>query len=586
MRGLIILMFVMRAYSDTQAVQHSMYITRKSRSNALPYETGYVYSKMNNDPGTFAVFGNSGSALNMYSGNDAMDKHRNPSIELSKYYDPLMTHSGNPVPTGLSQYTSPITEHYAEPVTKFDIEYEKTKTDVMIARPVTEPSIEETTKFDIDYEKIKSEAKMISQSASETNNIKPTKYDLDYEKAKADTMYDSKYIPEKIKSDAMYERLKSVMYYNPSGANSINEVGYDMSDYHIDDNDVRTSSRSAYDSWPYYYHSPYEYEVMKMDSDIEKVKDKRYVVDVPKDIIPVYENADYDISNEYEPPVSTPRYYREVSTDNPIVGNEPFFSFVLNDYFDKNRDDDHLDFKGLDWAKDFDHETSYPDIDEYVRKHRRLEDGKQVTRHPTYTQANHVENDARAEQGKSSTEKGYTKKHGFDKNNKGEHTNEQHKQGYENANNNYRGFKDFVDSFANKFGAEEHKKDGNYIINKNQDKGENRKGFRRVYHKDEYQEDNEFFDNNRNTVRADEKGSSSLHNGGTGGLLQSHAAAAIGNEASASQKAGNTENKKFENSHKGHDFRNGYDSNFNRYRDVAKKAAQSNSADYSDNFRV
>ncbi|XP_026763744.2 uncharacterized protein LOC113522265 [Galleria mellonella] len=589
MRGLIILVFVTQVYCDTQAVQHSMYISRKSRSNSPPFETGYVFSKSNNGPGTFAVFGNSGSALSSFSTSDAMDKHRNPSIELSKYYDPPMTkYSGLTVPIG-SQFPAPITEHYIEPVTKFDIDYEKAKAEVkvMSGPPVTEPSIEPTTKYDIDFEKAKSEAKMISMSATEPNSIKPTKYNFDYEKAKADAIYDSKYIPAKIKSDAMYERLKSVMYYDPSGDNVINEIGYDISnDYHIDDNDVRTSSRNVYDSWPYYYHSPYEYEIMKVDSDIQKAKDKRYAVDAPKDFIPVYESPEYDIPNQYGSSLSTARYNRDLSTDNPIVGNRPFFSFALNDYYDKHQDDDHLEFKGLDWGKDFDDETLFPDIDEYVKRNRRLENSNQATIHPAYIQTNHIENEGTAQRGKSSTEKGYTKKHKFDKSDKGENSNEHHKKGYEKSNHNYRGFKDFIDTFANRFGAEDHKKDANYIIKKDQDKGENRKGFRRIYHKDEYQEDNEFFDNNRNSAHADEKGSSTLHNGGSEALLQSHAAAAIGNEASASQKAGNTENKKFANSHKGHDFRNGYDSNFNRYRDVAKKAAQSNSADYSDNFRV
>ncbi|KAM3962070.1 uncharacterized protein ACR2FA_003751 [Aphomia sociella] len=595
MRGLIILMFVTLrvVHSDVQSVEHSMYITRKSRSNTAPYETGYVYRKSNNEPGTFEIFDNSESGFNAYSNGDAMDKHRNPSIELSKYYDPPMTvYSGHSVPVSVSKYMNsgpPVTEHYVEPITKYDIDYEKSKAQLKMmneAPPVTETNIEPTTKYDIDYEKAKSEAKIMRQRLSYGEpHIGPTKYNLDYEKSKADTLYDSKYIPSKIKSDAMYERLKSIMHYNPSADNAIKEMGYTGHDYHIDDNDVRTSSRSSYDSWPYYYHSPYEYEIMKIDSDIQKAKDKRYAMDASKEVIPVYENLEHDIPNQYGPPLSTPRYYRELSTDNPMVGEEPFFSFVLNDYYDKNHDDDHLEFKGVDWGKDFDHERSFPDIDDYVKRNRRLESANQITKRPIYSQSNHIDDASSLKQGDSATEKGYTKKHQFDKKENGEKSNEQHKKAYEKADHNYKGFKDFVDTFTNKFGAEDHKKDSKYVIKKNQDKGENRKGFRRVYHKDEYQEDNEFFDNNNNSVHADERGSSSIHNGGSEALLQSHAAAAIGNEANASHNAGNTENKKFDNIHKGYGLQNGYNSDFNRYRDVAKKAAQSNNADYSDNFR-
>lgn len=525
-RAVLFVLFLMLVGAERRSVQQSVFVSRKSRSNSAPSETGYVYSQYNNHPGTLAMFGNDASEYNSYS--------------LGQYSDyPL---------SGPSRYM-----------------HKK-------SAPITYPSHSELL--------VKEEIRPYTSS--------PPLPSYEYLKAKAETKYESNFLPSKIKSDAMYEKLKSLMHYKYPDESSMNEVNYDsLSDYHIDDDDVRTSSRTSYDSWPYFYHSPYEYEAMKIDYDKQKAKDKRYIMENNKEVIPVHEDVE-DIPHYFNQPTSS-RYDRQVTTDNPVYGDQPFFSFVLNDYFDKSNEDDSLVFKGLDWGKEFDHEPNLPDVDDYLKRNRRLGNNNYSNSHVNNNNGNtNIKSKKEYDSSKiaaadSTTEKGYNKKHEFDMHEKGNEHKENHKSAYENSGNNYRGFKDFVDTFANRFGGEDHKKDAKYVLKKNQDKGENRKGFRRVYHKDEYQEEDEFYDNSNSTAKAEEKGGSSVHHGGSAAVLQSHAAAAIGNEASGYNNAGNTAKNNFENRHRGNKINKGFDSEFNRYRDVAKKAAESNTADYVDN---
>lgn len=522
-RAVLIFLLLTRVNTEVQSLQQSVYVSRKSRSNSAPVETGYVYNQVDNHPGTLAMFGNEASDYN--------------SFGLGQYSD---------YPTGGSS------------------KYSKK------SMPSSYASMEDVRPIIMPY----TESPVSS-------------YHIDYLKSKAEAKFDSHYLPSKMKSDAMYEKLKSIMHYKYPDDGTMDGAYDSMNDYHIDEDDVRTSSRSSYDSWPYFYHSPYEYEAMKIGSDVEKAKDKRYIADSNRDIIPVHEEVD-DIPHYYNKALTTPRYDRDISTDNPVFGDQAFFSFVLNDYFDKSNEDDPLVFKGLDWGKEFDHETSIPDIDDYLKRNRRLESNKNYyndNREPTSQKSTQSYDSSKASVGESSTEKGYNKKHEFDKHEKGNEHKENNKSAYENSGNNYRGFKDFVDTFANKFGGEEHKKDSKYVLKQNQDRGEKRKGFRRVYHKDEYQEDNEFFDNTNNSAKAEEKGASTVHSGGSEAFLKSQAAAAIGNEANAYNNAGNASNNNFERNHSGENQNKGVDSEFNRYRDVAKKAALSNSADYVDRYR-
>nr|XP_021183285.2 uncharacterized protein LOC110371385 [Helicoverpa armigera] len=404
-----------------------------------------------------------------------------------------------------------------------------------------------------------------------------TKRDIDYEIAKSASK--AKYETSRMKSDNMYDKLKSVMHYHPPPDKEF-VSGYDgSSEYRIDDDDVRSSSRSSYDSWPYFYHSPYEYAHDKDMYDAEKVKDKRYVLEGIQSI-PVYEVTENDTPAGY---AASPGSYYDV-TDNPITGDEPFFSFVLNDYFERSGyDEDPLSFKGLDWGKDFDHDISMPEDNGRIR---RLENSNYYSTVPPLTNTESQDVYSRYSNAESAATKGKRQDHEFDKRENGAKKHSDHKTEYENKLNRYNGFKDFLDTFANKFGSEDHKKDSKIINQVNRDKGENRKGFHRVYHKDEYQEDKEFFDNNNSSTRGIEKGSSNAHLGGSEAYLRSQAAAAVGNQSTNANNSGNTRDQKFEKTHTGRDKSNAVQHSFNKYIDAAKRAALSNEADYADHYRI
>lgn len=381
---------------------------------------------------------------------------------------------------------------------------------------------------------------------------------------KSMSKYNSRFLPSKLKTDDMYENLKSAMHYQPP-IKSETIFGYE-NEYHIDDDDVRTSSRGIDDRWPYYNYNPYQYEHMRIDAEREKAKDKRYEVDVAR-VIPIHEDLSHDIPYSQEPLLTTEYYYS--STDNPMSGHGPFFSFMLNDYFNKNYDNhDELTLKGIDWGKDFDQGKGA-----LASRIRRL---------PSDSNMHHKQNEV-GTSGKSEsvTEKAIDNQHKFNKHEKGDEKKANDQSKFHQNEQKHTGFKDFVDSFANKFGSEDHMKDSNYLLKSNQDKGEKRKGFRRVYHKNEYQEDNEFYDNNNSSARSEDKGSSKAHIGGSEGLLKSTAYANLGNESSAYDKSGNTENNIFKNNHEGHDKNYGHNLQLHRYQGVANQAAQSNDADYS-----
>ena len=400
---------------------------------------------------------------------------------------------------------------------------------------------------------------------------------LDYALSKS--VSDAGYESSKSRASSMLDKLKSMMHYHPPPEIANSMVGYDgTNDYHMDDDDVR-SSRSLYDNWPYFYHSPYEYEHNKDISDTEKAKDKRYVEDRAGVIIPVNEIIENDYPQTYE---RTAKYTTRDVTDNPIKGNGPFFSFVLNDYFDRNGDEDPVIFKGLDFGNDFDHDTYVPITDEN-RVSRRIESNYFTTVSPVTVYRDHGYK--RTSDLESAKDRNRKREHTFDKSENGAKKNSEHNTGYENHSNRYNGMKDFLDNFANKFGSENFQKKMNIIKATNEDKGENKKGFRRVYHKDEYQEDNEFYDNKNSSSKGLEKGGYDKHVGGSEAYLRSQAAAAVGNESQAASNAGNTSDAKFENSHNGHDKVNTVENKLDRYRHVAKEAAKKNSADYVDTYR-
>ncbi|XP_045516906.1 protein dopey homolog PFC0245c-like [Pieris brassicae] len=342
------------------------------------------------------------------------------------------------------------------------------------------------------------------------------------------------------------------------------------SDYHVDDDDVRTDT-NMYDSWPYSYRNRYDYN-LNYDPENEKAKDKRYVNDIIERIIPVHEDHQDDV-HEKE---------REKEDVNPMYGNQAFFSHILEDYFDRTNEEDPLLFKGLNYNKGFD-TVPYKDIYGSNKRFRRL---KTYDTHKMPYVYNSIRDKVKYNDEDKLSEIGEEYNKIGDANDKStkDAINESDKTAYNYDGQNYRGFKDFIDSFVNKFGTADHKKNVDFSINKTVDKGEKKKGFRRVYHKDEYQEDNEFYDNSNNKAVMTENGGSKLNNGGSEAILASQASAVLGDEANDINKLGNKVFAKSRHSESISAGRDGPNLGLQKFKQVAKSNAWQNNADYYDHL--
>ncbi|CAB3233262.1 unnamed protein product [Arctia plantaginis] len=548
--------------------------TRQPRSPAVPSEDGYVFNQFSDSSGMYAMFASENTKHNPYTGLDLFEFKSSDKLGLD-------------------------TPHYS---------------DISSLPDIVHDSIP-------------------------THTVSPLTYDTNYEisKAKSDAKYAelaNKYTPLDVKSDGMMQNLKSMMHYAPPEHDTKDSFSsYEIhTDYHNDDDDVRSSGRTMYDTyWPHIYHSPYEYEYKKGISDLEKAKDKRYV-DESLIVKPVYEHIDNDI-----PSIDTEQLHIETSTDNPIGGNGPFFSFVLNDYFDRNKDEDPISFKGIDvdWGKEFDHESYRPSVEDVLnsQRERRLQNNYVTpltqwltTARPLYMHARPIDSENTGKGGDTRSpntmipftklhlpihgpldesspsiplsnnyltsvqglqkDEGMNKNHDSEKRNIGKNSYSNDKTGYNANEHKYEGFKDFLDSFANKFGSEDHKKDASYEKENNENKGQKKKGFHRIYHKDEFQEDNEFYDDSNNASKAKEKGKSKVHIGGSEAFLRSQALGSAQNAENSLRKSGNMGDGKFENDYKVHDGSNTKGNKFVKFIDVAKQAAKSNNADYLDTYRA
>ena len=296
--------------------------------------------------------------------------------------------------------------------------------------------------------------------------------------------------------------------------------------FHSDDEDIRSDSKNYYYNWPYYYNTPYDYDNIKYDIEFQKAKDKRFIESKFEKIIPVHEDID-DIPNSYV--YTGPNYmYNTHNSDNPIYGNKPFFSSILSDYFDKSYDDDPFTFKDISWGKEFDKETLYQNMDDYDKQIKYLDD-----EYPNHFEKKNSETPtefklADDDQRNTLKIKKYGNKNEFDAFNKDNN----YQEGYENGKKLYgkylKEFKDFTDSFANKFGSQDHNKISTYSMKNNADKGEKKRGLRKVFHKDEYQEETESIDDNNKASNFEEHGASRIGAGGLEAYLQSKAAAALG----------------------------------------------------------
>ncbi|CAG9568320.1 unnamed protein product [Danaus chrysippus] len=323
---------------------------------------------------------------------------------------------------------------------------------------------------------------------------------------------------------------------------------------------------------------------MKFTREIEKAKDKRFLVEEDKRVIPVHEhikddvidNRLYDQADVYNKMILT--------TDNPMFGEQPFFSYVLNDYFDKTNDYDPLTFKDLSWGKEFDQEMPLPDIGDYSkdfhpfnevprRKNVYGSDDKLVKKYSHTTKERNNNNnlldsdtilvDSEQEDDQS-----------------------QHRQSYRNfKGDNDVGFKEFADYFATRFGSENHNNKINYNGNKIIDKGENKKGFRKVYHKDEYQEETEFHDNNNEKASVDNNSDSQVNVGGVEKVAHAQAVGASGSNNTSTELKESETRKRSNKSYKTEQPQNN-GPDFKQYRDVARDAVLSNNADYIDNYMI
>lgn len=583
-RLLLLLVFVVRASSELQLMKYQMHVSRKSRSNVAPLERGYVYSKVNKNPGIISSFGNDVQVYapqvfepnaNLYMVNnfsDILNKHTDISSENA-----VLGSAPRVDNTHVKRHDDDYSGYYSSfPKGKNS---EKTINQSPPSNYQQEPSV--SYQFPLPYSGYSGTE--ISSAITEHSNLP---YSVNYQIAKSEAKYNSKYLPSKIKSDIEIEKLKSAMHYRPSP-----DVTYDLAyntfnNFNVDEDDVRTSSRSPYDGWPYFYHSPYEYDLFKdgADNSLQKAIDKRYAVPsiINHKTIPVYEHQEYD------KPYNT-KYYETTTQDNPISGHQPFFSFVLNDYYEKSGDDDALNFRGVEWGQDFDYGHGRPVVEDITAGHQRLS-RQDNTNNPEHSGSKHLNNEQHKEQynrheaglGESSTEKVYKKSHEFVNQEAGDNESSEHEEDYEQKRQNQNHFKDFLDSFTNKFGGENHDRKAKYALERNQDKGEKKKGFRRVYHKDEYQEDNEFYDNTNNKAHVHEGAQSSGHSGGSEAFVKSHATAATGDESNSHSNKGNTHRGHFEKNRSGNNRRAGNDYDLKRYREEAKKAARFNSAEYPD----
>lgn len=362
--------------------------------------------------------------------------------------------------------------------------------------------------------------------------------------------------------------------------------------FRIDDDDIRNDFKNFYDIWPFFYQKMYAYEPKKPDAVTEKAKDKTFVVPITEKIIPVHEHVEETVINPYtEYKMNSAQDYRVKdknildvkggTTDNPNYGNQPFFSYVLNDYFDKTGEDDASRSTEMPWGKDFDHEMKLQEIDDYVKRMRRLEEAPNAYREDGTS--TFKRNDDMHETLKS---KGRDSNHESESKKKGDSSKHNYDGSYRYDGENYRGFKDFADSFANRYGSEDHDRAANYAKKNNADKGDKKKGFRKIYHKDEYQELHDFFDNKDDSENAEEKGASKVHIGGSEGFLRSVAGAATGSDQHNLSHEEDAEKNMFEDNHQDKKSYSGIDRELDQYRDIARHTALSNNAESVDRYVI
>ncbi|CAG5053525.1 unnamed protein product [Parnassius apollo] len=301
---------------------------------------------------------------------------------------------------------------------------------------------------------------------------------------------------------------------------------------HLKELDLKLSSKKPNFDWPYFFDNPQKYEQFEDASEIEKAKDKRYSAD----FIPLHKNIPSSSSKVNRLPLQYPQ-----DADNPVFGDQAFFSFILNDYFDRNIEDDPTLFKGLHWGKEFDSEFSTKGRD--AKRIRRLE--------------NNNLND------KSFDTSVNLETYGEQKQNIGSYSKvKQHK--YPET---CKGFKDFVEKFAQKFGSRNNENNAKSFVSKGEGQN-NEKSQKYTNPKDEFQETGELLEElltNYNDGNVDEKDTFSTTISDFEHFLNAH-------ESPSTNK--DTDDKILLGKYAA--------SRLSRFRYVAKNAALVNNADYID----
>lgn len=171
-------------------------------------------------------------------------------------------------------------------------------------------------------------------------------------------------------------------------------------------------------TWPYIYQHSSIYRTVKELSDNNSDKDVHNTDVVPLDKqVPGSSNHHSQLA---------PRYANDA--DNPIFGDQAFFSFILNDYFDRSVDEDPTISKDLHWGKEFDNVLTPKRIRRLKGDYETSKEGEQSTLAVNY--------DA-----KFAKEKLY------------ERMNDSRAIQYGNRLKNSKGFKGFIEIFAQKFGT-------------------------------------------------------------------------------------------------------------------------------------
>ncbi|XP_023948124.2 uncharacterized protein LOC112053075 [Bicyclus anynana] len=369
-----------------------------------------------------------------------------------------------------------------------------------------------------------------------------------------------------------------------SGAASNAMKGYG-SVFRIDDEDLRADVKTSFYFWPLFYQTLYEFEPTSL-GEAKKAIDKRFAMPTAGKIIPVHENVDETIDDDSGSNRNAIQDYKHTeagATESPVnYDNKPLLYNGINDSFNKTNEDDSTTLKELPWEREMDHEMSSQDIEDSERLRRLQENNPSSNRKEnTNTLVAHDGLDALQESVRNQGRNSYRESAS---NEKGDDNRHSYGGDYEYEGDNYRGFEDFVDSFANKYGLEEHDREAKFAKKNNADKGEKKKGFRTVYHKDEYQEHHDFFDNTDNNENVEEKGASKVHIGGSEGIVRSLAGAATGKDKSKLKNTENIERNQYERNQIDKEGLTDVEQELEQYRDVIKRMAQSDNAQYFDRY--